>query len=363
MSDILEVPLEMNISAVNPQIRTGNFERIPKWLNLIPMILQWLWLSMRYGSVTLPSAANPHITSGGMVGDGKLEYFQSMGLLARAATADFIRVAPGENLQHVLKKMLAVGLVFPVVAKPNLGWCGYGVRLVENQSQLQSYLRAYPEEEPFLLQRFIPDIGEAGLFYTRSPCEIKGRIVGLLLRFFPQVTGDGRQTVGELIAVDNRLRRLVSNRFHECRFDPSYIPSFGETVRLALIGSTRVGGLYLDGTNHVSQKLIDRLDEIARDMGAFHVGRFDVRYKTLAGLESGEFTIMEVNGAGSEAVHAWDPKYTIRDVYRIVFAKQCLLFEIGAACRQLGHRPCGFLKLARLHIQQQNLMRRYPPST
>jgi hypothetical protein len=31
---------------------------------------------------------------------------------------------------------------------------------------------------------------------------------------------------------------------------------------------------------------------------------------------------MEVNGAGSEAVHAWDPKYSIREVYGIVFAKQ-----------------------------------------
>ena len=45
----------------------GRLERLPKWLNLIPMIAQWLWLSLRYGSWTLPGAANPRITAGGLV--------------------------------------------------------------------------------------------------------------------------------------------------------------------------------------------------------------------------------------------------------------------------------------------------------
>jgi hypothetical protein len=123
-----------------------------------------------------------------------------------------------------------------------------------------------------------------------------------------------------------------------------------------------VGGLYLDGTAFATPRLRARMDELARDMGAFHAGRFDVRYKTLADLQRGAFTIMEVNGAGSEAVHAWDPKYTIREVYGIVFAKQRLLFAIGDACRKAGHKPCGLWTLARHHLRQQALMRRYPPS-
>ncbi|MEJ7746225.1 MAG: hypothetical protein WKF61_05645 [Luteimonas sp.] len=70
----------------------GRFEQLPKWLNLIPMVAQWLWLGLRYRSVTLPSAANPRITAGGMVGEGKLEYFDIMGSLARASTAEHIGV-------------------------------------------------------------------------------------------------------------------------------------------------------------------------------------------------------------------------------------------------------------------------------
>jgi len=44
--------------------RSSTLERMPKWMICIPLTLQWLWLSLRYRSFTLPSAANPAITSG-----------------------------------------------------------------------------------------------------------------------------------------------------------------------------------------------------------------------------------------------------------------------------------------------------------
>ena len=136
----------------------------------------------------------------------------------------------------------------------------------------------------------------------------------------------------------------------------------GDTVRLSLIGSTRVGGRYEDGSALASDALLAAIEAVARDMPSFHAGRFDVRYRSLQDLRRGRFTIMEVNGAGSEAVHAWDPKYSVWQVYRMVFAKQRLLFALGAANRARGHRPIGMLALARHHLRQQRLIRRYPPS-
>ena len=62
-------------------------ERMPKWLICVPLAVQWCWLGLRHGSLTLPSAANPCITSGGLVGEGKLEYFEQMGPKGRAMTA------------------------------------------------------------------------------------------------------------------------------------------------------------------------------------------------------------------------------------------------------------------------------------
>ena len=76
----------------------GRFEQLPKWLNLVPMVLQWMWLGLRHRSFTLPSAVNPGITSGGLVGEGKMEYFAAMGETARAATAAHV-VDPCETGQ------------------------------------------------------------------------------------------------------------------------------------------------------------------------------------------------------------------------------------------------------------------------
>ncbi len=344
--------------------KIGRFEQLPKWLNLIPMVLQWLWLSMRYRSVTLPSAANPHITAGGLVGEGKLEYFRQMGLLACAATAEHIgvRIEESTSVDEVLGAMHASCLRFPIVVKPDLGWCGYGVRKIADRDALSHYLALYPRGQKLVLQRYLAEEGEAGLFYMRHRDEPAGRLIGLLLRHYPHVIGNGRDTLAALISRDQRLKRAIGSRLHECLYDPGYLPRAGEKVRLSTIASTRVGGRYEDATAAATPALAARIDAIARDMPDFHVGRFDVRYSTLEALRAGEFTIMEVNGAGSEAVHAWDPKYSIPQVYGIVFAKQRALFRIADANRRAGHRPIGVRALARLHLAQQELMGRYPPS-
>jgi hypothetical protein len=342
----------------------GRLERLPKWLNLVPMIAQWAWLSILYRSASLPSAINPAILAGGMVGEGKLDYFETMGPHALARTAAFTSVinqGPG-GIEAALAAMAAAGLAYPIIAKPDIGWCGFGVRLVRSDSELTDYLARFPREERIVLQRFVAQQGEAGLFYVRRPDEATGRLTGILLRHFPRVQGDGVTTIAELIAANPRLSRLGRDGLSEPCCDTARIPAAGEMVRLSTIGSTRVGGLYEDATPLITETLTDAVDGIAQDMTEFHLGRFDVRYGSLDQLLAGDFTIIEVNGAGSEAVHAWDPKFTLREAYCIVFAKQRLLFEIGDMMRRRGHRPIGLAKLAELHLRQQRLIKRYPMS-
>lgn len=344
---------------------TGVIERIPKWLNLVPMVVQWVWLGLRYRSLTLPSAANPAITAGGLVGDTKSEYFAAMGPHARSRVAAFaLFTADGaRSVPQALAAMADAGLTFPVVAKPDLGWCGFGVRRLDDDAALAEYLARYPAGEALMLQRYLDEPGEAGLFYVRRPGEPRGQLLGILLRHYPQVIGDGLHSAGELVAHDPRLQRALARpREHQCAFDPAHVPAAGEVVRLSLIGSTRVGGRYEDGSTLATDALLTAVEAVARDMPRFHVGRFDVRFATVAELREGRFTIMEVNGAGSEAVHAWDPRYSVRQAYAMVFAKQRVLFELGAANRRRGFRPVGALALVRHHLRQQRLIRRYPPS-
>jgi hypothetical protein len=358
--------LDLGGSAKARTIEVGRLERLPKWLNLIPMVAQWLWLSMRHGSWTLPAAANPRITAGGLVGEGKSEYFRIMGRLANAHTAGFAvfrNTGSVSSVQDAEQAMADSQLEYPLILKPDIGWCGFGVRIVRTRDELKSYLDAYPLNEDIVFQKYVTYEGEAGIYYVRSPQAARGRITGILLRFFPRVVGDGHSTIAELMAQNPRARRLGQDGRSEPCCDTSRIPAAGEIVRLSVTGSTRVGGMYQDATSLVTPELENAINDIAMDMTDLHVARFDVRYETIGAMQAGRaFKIIEVNGAGSEAVHAWDPRYTLLQAYQIVFEKQRMLFSIGAAMRDRGHRPLSGWAMAKLYLRQEKLIRSYPPS-
>lgn len=354
--------IDANPSAV---AKCSMLEQMPKWLICIPLTLQWLWLSIRYQSLTLPTVANPDITAGGLVGEGKLEYFESMGPIALSATAAYCALPNTRSYtSHELQSILNhAGLSFPVIAKPDVGLCGHGVRLVATAHELLSYLAAFPEDETVVLQQYLAQDGEAGIFYVRDPDADAGSIIGLALRSFPRITGDGRHSIAELIAADPRAQRLLRSTKHQSSYDPDRLPAANEMVRLATIGSTRVGGLYADGRKHITPELNSAIDAIARDMPNFYFGRFDVRFDSLEQLAAGRaFSIMEINGAGSEAIQAWDPNTSVIAGFATIFRKQRILFAIGNALRRKGFKPLSVFALAQLNRRQNRLIARYPPS-
>jgi hypothetical protein len=345
--------------------RRGALERMPKWLICVPLALQWAWLAARYRSITLPSAANPRITAGGLVGEGKLEYFDQMGPVARAASARYagIRAARRRSDAELAAELAQAGIGYPVVAKPDLGLCGHGVCRLDSPAALRAYAERYPDGETIVVQPYLADDNEAGIFYVRDPDTGAGRLIGLALRYYPRVTGDGVSTLAQLIRADARAARLFASSAHACALDLDVVPAAGATVRLSTIGSTRVGGLYRDGGALIAPGLVRAIDAIARDMAEFHFGRFDVRFRSARELSAGTgFTIMEVNGAGSEAIQAWDPDVGLLAGFRMIFAKQRLLCAIGAANRRRGARPIGTLALVRLNWRQNALIAQYPAS-
>lgn len=345
--------------------RRGALEAMPKWLVCVPIVIQWAWLALRYRSVTLPTAANPRITAGGLVGEGKLEYFDQMGPLARAATARHVGIRHARNWSDSEWKaaLAPARLRFPLVAKPDLGLCGYGVCKLDTLDALRDYAARYPDGETFVLQEYLDEEGEAGVFYARDPASGEGRLIGLALRYYPRVTGDGAATLGQLIRADARAARVLGSNAHASTLELDAVPSAGQVVRLSTIGSTRVGGLYRDGARLVTPELTAAIDAIARDMPDFHFGRFDVRFASEGELAAGRgFTIMEVNGAGSEAIQAWDPEIGLAHGLGMVFAKQRVVFAIGAANRRRGARPIGPLALIRLNWRQNALIDQYPAS-
>ena len=330
-------------------------ERLPKWLLCVPLVLHWMLLAARHRSLTLPSAANPGIPTGGLAGEGKLECLALIPPSLHGFVAPTACVTPGADADAVRR---TAGLRFPLVAKPDLGWCGYGVRRVADAAALRAYQAAFPSDGTFLLQPWHPGPVEAGLTVRRWPDKPDDQpaLAGITLRHAPAVLGDGWRTLAELVSAAPRLGRSVLNGH-----DPARIPRAGEAVSLTTVASLRVGARYEDASHLATAALHRRVARIAAGMG-LRAGRLDVRAASVAALQAGRFTIIEVNGAGAEAIHAWDPGLGLLAAFGAVFASHRALFALGSAMRARGHRPVGPWRLAAAWLRQQRLARGYPAS-
>jgi hypothetical protein len=130
---------------------------------------------------------------------------------------------------------------------------------------------------------------------------------------------------------------------------------------LVFSGNHCQGTIFKNGVSEITEALLDRFDAIARSMPEFYFGRFDVRFKDKESFLKGEsFRIIEVNGAGAEAIHIWDSSMKIGEAYRTLFKQYKILFEIGASNRKRGHRPLGAYRFLRDFFSYCLQAGRYP---
>lgn len=343
------------------------FEFWPMWAFYPPVIAYAAWLALRHRGLLLPTVANPSFPGGGFVGESKA---QILALALRHVpqwVAPFVRIERpphGDALSErdaALRALADAGLALPVVAKPDLGCRGVGVKLVRSADDLVDYIEAFPRGAAFLLQRLVPFEGEAGIFYCRLPGQAHGRIVSITLKYFPYVVGDGQHTLRELIHADPRAGRLphLYLKRHAQRLDD--VPAAGEPIRLAFAGSHSRGAIFRNGTHLATPAMQERFDAIAQALPEFHFGRFDVRFERFGDVQRGRgFTIVEINGAGAESTHIWDRNTGLLQAWRDLMRQYRWLFAIGAANRARGHAPMRWREFLRAWRRERELTPLYP---
>lgn len=341
------------------------FEFWPGFLFYAPVALFWAFQAIRHRSVTLPALANPLIEAGGICGESKNDILDQIGPEARRWFAPYVGITTQAHLEGDLAMaeaaMAQADLTYPVVAKPDMSCNGAGVRLVQDTAALSRYLAEFPRTTRMQLQALVPDEGEAGIFYIREPGQSRGKITSITLKFAPVVTGDGKSRIRDLIEADERLNAVSALLLSKLGAGAARVPAPGERVRLVFVGNHCRGSTFKDGRHLITPELTDRIDTIARDIPDFHFGRFDLRYATPGALRRGEdFTIIEVNGAGSEATHIWDPETSIAEAYRTQFYHYGAAFRIGAMMRARGVPRYGMPRLFQAWRRQKALMALYP---
>jgi hypothetical protein len=321
-----------------------------------------LYLMLRYGGITLPTVANPGLEGSGLTKESKADLFNLLGPVGRTHLAPFVTIRTGPSmLQKATHAMETAGLSFPVVAKPDIGRRGFGVKTVRTERELAAHLGKFPKGVSVLIQRYAEGPGEAGLFYLRMPSADHGRILSLTIKHFPEVIGDGTSTLRELILRDSRGRAFAKVYLKRNRKNLDRVIPFGESRQLVSVGNHVRGAAFEDGSAHITPAVEEVFDTIAREMPGFFIGRFDVRYTNLEGMKRGRgFTIVEFNGAGGEPTHIWDPRTSIIETYAGLLTHWKYLYVVGAENRARGVRPMAFREVVRRYLDELRLLKSYP---
>jgi membrane protein DedA with SNARE-associated domain len=323
------------------KIRIRRWEFWPPALFYIPVVIKYIRLSLKYRSFSLPTIANPGMTTGGIIGESKYETLADLERSNAAFVAEthLIRFESGGSSWHSFERLRgARDLPYPLVFKPDVGQRGFGFKVIHDDDDARAWLDTFRQD--VLVQKYVPGPYEAGILYYRFPGEERGRIFAITDKVFPAIIGDGESRIEELIRGDMRASAIADTyllRFKEVR---NRIPKEGEVVKLVEAGNHCQGAIFLEGGRLWSQQLEERIDEISHAVRGFFVGRYDVRYSDEAALRRGEdFQIIELNGASSEATNIYDPKNSLKSAYKTLFRQWELIFAIAHENRKRGWRP------------------------
>lgn len=342
--------------------RGCRWEFWPAWLFYLPVGLNYARLALKYRGLTLPSAANPGITTGGLVGESKFETLRELHRRSPEFTAEAWLVEAGDRAKRWsrLQQLLAGhDIAYPFILKPDLGQRGLGVKLIRREADAEDYL--LQTDAPLVLQRYVPGPLEAGVFYYRFPHEARGRVFAITEKIFPALTGDGIHNVEELIWQDDRARYVADRYLTRFAGRRHEVLPRDETFRLVEAGNHAQGCLFRDGARLLTPELEARIDEISRGVPGFHIGRYDLRFESEADLRAGRnFRILELNGASAEATSIYDARNSLWCAYATLFRQWELVFAIGAANRARGAVPTPPLELLRLWRTTHRLCASYP---
>ena len=218
-------------------------------------------------------------------------------------------IEPTETLEAVQEKIKEAAIEFPLIAKPDIGLRGTAVKKIHNKQELAAYFSK--ANFNVLIQSLIPYENEIGLFYVKLPNQ-PGKITGIVAKEFMILTGNGKNTIRELLHEDKRYLLQLEVLEEEYKDKLNTILSEGETINLVPYGNHCRGTKFVDASHEITPEMIESFNIICSQINGFHFGRMDIMYHSYEDLAQGKnFQIVEINGAISEPTHMYDPKHSL----------------------------------------------------
>jgi hypothetical protein len=335
------------------------FHKITHWeywpfqIVYIPIYFLWAFYSLKAKSIFFFNASNPTIKNGGFMMESKKAIYD---LIPQRYYPKTELIKEGTSLEEIEKIIEEAEIKYPLIAKPDIGLRGSGVKKINTVADLKIY--AEKANFDFVVQNLIPYDNEVGIFYVRYPDEKRGRISGIVSKEFLIITGDGFSTIEELIKENPRYELQLKVLKQEYGNKLLYILPKGEKLNLVPYGNHARGAKFIDGSHWITPKLTETMNEMCLQIPGFYFGRLDVMYNTLEELEQGiNFSIVELNGAASEPTHIYDPKHSLLFAWKELARHITFMYEISVLNHKKGSPYLSHkegMKEYRLHLEQSN---------
>ena len=306
-------------------IRLFHWEYWPFHVVYGPIYLYWFWLCLKARSFFFFNTSNPSIRNGGFLMESKKEIYD---LIPGKYYPTTIFFKKDISINKVIAAIEKEGIQFPLIGKPDIGMQGLAVKKLENWNDLDKYVS--DTEVDFLVQEFVPFENEVGIFYYRYPNESKGHISGIVEKEFLAVTGDRISSIEELLQKEKRFVLQLPVLKKTYGDELKKILEKEEKYLLVPYGNHVRGAKFIDASDRIDEELIHSMDRVCQQVKGFYFGRLDIRYNTWEELKRGKnFSIIELNGAGSEPTHIYDPGHSIFFAWKEIIRHWKILWRIS----------------------------------
>lgn len=293
------------MSSKNSINKILKWEYWPNSMFYIPNIPFAFYHALKAKNLVFYTAVNPTIENSGIGTESK---YKTMQLIPEKYLPKTIFHEANFDISKTLDKVRKQQISYPLIAKPDIGFRGLLVQKIATEKELVSYLEKYPID--ILIQEFLTEKNECGIFYLRYPDNQSGKITSITLKDFLHIIGDGKHTIEELIVADKRAKNYLNLIKDNPSFQLENIIKEGEKIQLSDIGNHCKGTQFINGNHLISRKLEETITTLNKQVDGWFYGRIDIKYNDFEDLEKGNFKILELNGILAEPTHIYDTSKT-----------------------------------------------------
>ncbi len=281
-----------------------HWEHWPTFMFYIPLAPFYIYQTIKARHLVSYLITNPAIKYSG---NGTESKFKTIQLIPEPYKPLTVLIAKNSNFNDILLKIEEANISFPLIAKPDIGFRGYLVKMIDTKNELKNYLEK--NNITIIIQEFIDYENECGLFYHRMPDESEGKITSFTLKKFLIVVGNGTSNLSELILADKRAYLYYNLLQNIHKDNMQAIPKKDKIVQLSVIGNHSKGTQFVNGNHLINKDLEKMMDGVSKQIDGWFYGRLDIKYNTFEDLIAGKnVKILEINGIISEPTHIYDPE-------------------------------------------------------